>query len=52
MENGFGGYTYFMAKSTLAEHYNKVLGAIIVNPRLRIMAIEEDAAQALIKKYF
>jgi hypothetical protein len=52
MENGFGGYTYFMAKSTLAEHYNKVLGAIIVNPRLRIMAIEEYTAQALVKKYF
>ena len=52
MENGFGGYTYFVAKSTLVEHYNKELGAVMINPRLRIMAIEEEAASALIEKYF
>lgn len=52
IENGFGGYTYFITKSTLAEHYNRELGARMVNPRLRIMAIEEEAAQALVKRYF
>jgi hypothetical protein len=32
--------------------YRKQFGAILVNPRLRIMAIEEKAAQKLVKKYF
>lgn len=51
-EYGFNGFTYFTAKSTLIEHYMKALGAIVVNPRLRIMAIDELAAKNLINKYF
>jgi hypothetical protein len=52
IERGFGGYTYFVAKSTLIEHYNKELGAVMINPRHRIMAIEEKAAKTLIDRYF
>ncbi|MDD2647461.1 MAG: hypothetical protein PHU22_01495 [Eubacteriales bacterium] len=51
-ERGFGGYVYFKAKTNLIEYYEKELGAELINFRARTMAIDESAAQALIKKYF
>ncbi len=49
---GFNGYVYFVAKSDLIEHYEKELGAVLVNPRLRIMAIEEGSAKKLYERYY
>lgn len=52
MENGFGGFVYFTAKTKLIEHYIKALGATLVNATTGMMAIEEDAAARLYKSYF
>lgn len=49
---GFDGYVYFTAKSDLIEHYKKELGAVLMNPRLRIMAIEEGSAKKLYDRYY
>lgn len=49
---GFDGYVYFIAKSDLVEHYEKELGAVMMNPRLRIMAIEEGSARRLYERYY
>ena len=51
-EAGYGGAVYFTAKSDLIEHYQKELGAVLVNPRLRIMLIEEEAAENLYNRYY
>jgi hypothetical protein len=51
-EQGFDGYVYFTAKSDLIEYYEAELGAILVNARLRIMVIDEEAALVLYKRYF
>ena len=49
---GFGGAVYFTAKSDLVEHYKKELGAILTNPRQRIMFIDEEAAKKLYNRYY
>lgn len=51
-EDGFGGAVYFTAKSDLIEHYQKELGAILTNPRQRIMFIDERAARKLYERYY
>jgi len=49
-ERGFGGYTVFVAKSRLIEHYEKTLGA----KRLwgNRMFIDTAAAYPLVRRYF
>lgn len=51
-KQGFGGYVYFTAKSDLIRHYQEELGATLINPRLRIMAIEERSAKKLYDRYY
>lgn len=51
-EAGFDGAVYFTAKSDLIEHYKKELGAVLTNPRLRIMFIDEEAAIKLYNRYY
>jgi hypothetical protein len=51
-EAGFGGAVYFTAKSDLIEHYQKELGAVLTNPRLRLMFIDEVAAKKLYERYY
>lgn len=51
-KQGFGGFVYFQAKSDLVEHYQNELGAVLVNPRLRMMAIEGEAAKKLYDHYY
>lgn len=49
---GYDGFVFFQAKTNLIEHYQNELGAILINPRERIMAIDETAAKALIERYY
>lgn len=49
---GYDGYVYFKAKSDLVEHYQKELGAVLINPKERIMAIDERSAKVLYDKYY
>ena len=51
-KQGFGGFVFFKAKTNLIEHYEETLGAILVNPKRRIMAIDEGAAKKLYDQYF
>lgn len=51
-EAGFGGAVYFTAKSDLIEHYQNELGAVLTNPRLRLMFIEGKAARNLYNRYY
>lgn len=51
-KQGFDGYVYFTAKSDLIKHYQEELGATLINPRLRIMAIEEGSAKKLYDRYY
>lgn len=49
VEDGFGGFAYFTAKTNLIAHYQKELGAKLVSGR--VMAIDEQAAYNLLSKY-
>jgi hypothetical protein len=49
---GYDGFVFFQAKTNLIEHYQNELGAILINPRERIMAIDENAAKILIERYY
>lgn len=51
-EYGYDGYVYFQAKSGLVKYYQKELNAQVINPRDRIMVIDERAAKALYEKYY
>ena len=51
-KQGFEGYVYFRAKSDLIEHYQNELGAVLINPRERILAIEERSAKKLYDRYY
>lgn len=51
-KQGFDGYVFFKAKTNLIEHYEKTLGAVLINPKERIMAIDERAAKKLYDQYF
>lgn len=51
-KQGFDGFVYFRAKSDLIEHYEKELGAVLMNPRERIMAIDERSAKKLYERYY
>lgn len=51
-KQGFDGYVFFKAKTNLIEHYEKTLGAVLINPKDRIMAIDERAAKKLYDQYF
>lgn len=50
-EHGFDGVVYFKAKTDLIEHYQNELGAVLINPRERIMAIDERSAKNLYDRY-
>lgn len=50
--DGFGGAVFFVAKTNLIEHYEKELGARLINPKSRKMFIDERAAQKLYDKYY
>lgn len=52
MAQGYDGYVYFKAKTDLIEHYQKELGAVLINPKERIMAIDERSAKVLYDKYY
>ncbi len=49
---GFDGFVFFKAKGSLVKHYQETLGAILINPRDGIMAIDEKAARRLIQQYY
>jgi len=49
-EYGFGGVIAFDPKTALIPHYQKTLGAVLINDRR--MAIFEKDAQVLLNKYF
>ena len=51
-EKGYGGFVHFIAKSNLIHHYAETLGAELLNPKSRIMAIDGQAALALVKRYY
>ena len=51
-ENGYGGFVYFTAKTNLIGHYEDELGATLINPSARVMAIDGEAALRLVKRYY
>lgn len=51
-KHGYGGFVYFKAKTNLIEHYERELGAVLIHPRERIMAIDERAAKRLYERYY
>lgn len=51
-EAGFDGVVYFMAKSSLIEHYEKELGATLIDLSTRVMFIDEKAANKLYDRYY
>lgn len=51
-KQGYGGYVFFKAKTNLIEHYERNLGAVLINPKDRIMAIDERAARKLYERYY
>lgn len=51
-EKGYGGFVYFTAKTNLIQHYEETLGAVLVNPRERVMAIDGRAAAELVRRYY
>jgi hypothetical protein len=50
MEAGNEGYVSFIAKTNLIEYYQKELGATLIGGQR--MAIDEEAAKALIERYY
>ncbi|MDR1864751.1 MAG: hypothetical protein LBR08_04180 [Bacteroidales bacterium] len=48
--NGFEGFVAFTPKTKLIEHYRQTLGAVLIGGQR--MAIQMDAAQSLVNKYF
>ncbi len=52
MLQGYDGYVYFKAKTNLIQHYENELGAVLINPQERIMAIDERSAKVLYDKYY
>ena len=51
-KHGYGGYVYFKAKTELIDYYHEAFGAVLINPRERIMAIEEGSAKKLYDRYY
>ena len=51
-EKGYGGFVYFTAKTNLIKYYADTLGAILINPRERVMAIDGPAAANLVNRYY
>lgn len=51
-KQGYDGYVFFKAKTNLIEHYESTLGAVLINPKDRIMAIDERAARKLYEQYY
>lgn len=52
MAQGYDGYVYFKAKTDLIKHYQNELGAVLINPKERIMAIDERSAKVLYDRYY
>lgn len=52
INQGFGGFVYFKAKANLIDHYQKELGAVLVNPKVSMMAIDERSAKILYDQYY
>ena len=51
-EKDHKGYVYFTAKTNLVEYYQRVLGADLLLPGTRLMAIDIKAAQGLIDRFY
>ena len=51
-DKGYGGFVHFVAKSNLIHHYAETLGAELLNPRSRVMAIDGQATLTLVKRYY
>lgn len=51
-ELGFEGYTAFVSKTELIEHYQSTLGADLVSRKNRRMIIPTEAAKNLINSYY
>ena len=51
-EMGYGGFVHFIAKSKLVAHYQTELGAVLLDSRQRLMAIDGQAAAALVRRYY
>ena len=51
-EKGYGGFVHFTAKTNLIGYYQAAFGAVLINPRLRVMAIDAEAAAALVRRYY
>lgn len=51
-EKGYGGFVHFIAKSNLVKHYQTELGAVLLDPKQRLMAIDGQAAAALVRQYY
>lgn len=51
-EKGYDGFVYFIAKTNLIAYYQNELGAVLLDPKQRIMAIDTPAAAALVRQYY
>ena len=51
-EKGYDGFVHFIAKTNLIKHYSESLGAELLNPRERLMAIPSQAAAYLVDRYY
>lgn len=49
---GYDGFVFFKAKTNLIDYYEKEFKAQLINPRERIMMIDEKAAKDLYEKYY
>lgn len=52
INQGFGGFVYFKAKTKLIDYYQEHLGAVLVNHRESIMMIDERSAKKLNDRYY
>jgi hypothetical protein len=51
-ERGFEGYTAFVSKTELIEHYQSTLGADLITLKNRRMVIPTEAAKKLVNSYY
>ena len=52
VEDGFGGFVYFVAKTNLIGYYQRELGAKLADKRTRKMYIDEEAAKIIYDRFF
>lgn len=51
-EFGLSGVVIFRSKTNIISHYEKELGAILINPKERLMMIDEYEARRLYERYY